>query len=66
MGLPQSGFHRLRHSFATSYLRNGGDVVRLSETLGHSQLSTTMRYLHLVTEDLAEPHQRLSPLNRLR
>ena len=34
--------------------------------LGHSEVSTTMKYLHLVTADLQAPHQRLSILNRLR
>jgi site-specific recombinase XerD len=66
LGVPRSGFHRLRHTFATQYLRNGGDVVRLSIILGHSEVSTTMKYLHLLTEDLRRPHQSLSILNRLR
>ncbi len=66
LGRPRSGFHRLRHTFATQYLRNGGDVVRLSIILGHSEVSTTMKYLHLLTEDLQRPHQSLSILNRLR
>jgi integrase/recombinase XerD len=66
LGLPQSGFHLLRHTFATQYLRSGGDVVRLSIILGHSEVSTTMKYLHLLTEDLQRPHQSLSILNRLR
>jgi integrase/recombinase XerD len=56
----------LQHSFATHYLRHGGDVVRLSKILGHSEVSTTMKYLHLMTADLQAPHQRLSILNRLR
>jgi site-specific recombinase XerD len=66
LGLPRSGFHRLRHTFATQYLRHGGDVVRLSIILGHSEVSTTMKYLHLLTEDLQRPHQGLSILYRLR
>ncbi len=66
LGLSQSGFHLLRHTFATEYLRKGGDVVRLSIVLGHSEISTTMRYLHLLTDDLQRPHQGLSILNRLR
>jgi integrase/recombinase XerD len=66
LDLPRSGFHRLRHTFATQYLRNGGDVVRLSIILGHTEVGTTMKYLHLLTEDLQRPHQGLSILNRLR
>lgn len=66
LSLPRSGFHRLRHTFATQYLRHGGEVVRLSLILGHSEVTTTMKYLHLLTEDLQRPHQSLSILNRLR
>jgi integrase/recombinase XerD len=66
LGRPKSGFHRLRHTFATEYLKHGGDVVRLSKVLGHADISTTMKYLHLVTTDLQAPHQKLSILNRLR
>jgi site-specific recombinase XerD len=66
LGLPRFGWHRLRHTFATNYLRHGGDIVRLSIVLGHSQITTTQRYLHLVTADLQQSHQRLSILNRFR
>jgi integrase/recombinase XerD len=66
LGLRKSGFHLLRHTFATQYLRRGGEVVRLSIILGHTEASTTMKYLHVLTEDLQRPHQSLSILNRLR
>lgn len=65
LGLPTFGWHRLRHTFATNYLRHGGDIVRLSMVLGHTQISTTQHYLHLLTEDLSASHQRVSILNRL-
>jgi integrase/recombinase XerD len=65
LGLPKSGWHRLRHTFATNYLRHGGDIVRLAIVLGHSQITTTQRYLHLVTDDLRVAHERVSLLNRL-
>lgn len=66
LGLPRFGWHRLRHTFATNYLRAGGDVVRLSRVLGHTQITTTMRYVHLLTEDLQATQHRVSLLNRLR
>jgi site-specific recombinase XerD len=65
LGLPRFGWHRLRHTFATNYLRQGGDIVRLSMVLGHTQITTTQRYLHLVPHDLSSQHQRVSILGRL-
>jgi site-specific recombinase XerD len=66
LGLRRVGFHRLRHAFATEYLRNVGDVVRLSRTLGHTQITTTMRYVQMRTGDLQLAHGRCSPLARAR
>lgn len=39
--------HKWRHTFATNYIRHGGDTASLQKILGHSNLSTTERYLHL-------------------
>ena len=52
----------MRHSFATYYLRNGGDVFRLQRILGHSTLEMTRRYVQLQTEDLSAVHDGLSVL----
>lgn len=38
--------HSLRHSFATQFLLNGGNIRDLSELLGHTNIETTMVYLH--------------------
>lgn len=40
-------FHSLRHSFATNYLKNGGNLLQLQSMLGHTNLNTTTIYLHL-------------------
>ena len=54
--------HTLRHSYATHMLEAGVDVMTLQKILGHQQLSTTARYLHLRGDHL----QRLpSLLDRL-
>jgi site-specific recombinase XerD len=37
--------HAFRHAFACSYVRQGGDIYRLSRILGHASISTTQLYL---------------------
>jgi site-specific recombinase XerD len=46
--------HALRHSFATSALKAGADVVELQTLLGHASLDTTRRYLDATAEGLRE------------
>ena len=54
--------HILRHSFASHFMMNGGDILTLQKTLGHSDLKMTMRYAHLSPEHL-EKITTLNPLN---
>lgn len=42
--------HTLRHSYATHHLENGTDLLYLKEQLGHSNIKTTLKYLHLCKE----------------
>jgi integrase len=37
-----------RHTFATMFLKNGGDLGQLSRLMGHSDIRTTQKYLHMV------------------
>ena len=57
--------HSLRHFFAVTFIRNGGDVYRLSRILGHAQISTAQIYLRSMgIEHLQEGHSQYSPLSK--
>ena len=53
--------HALRHSFASHFMINGGNIIVLQRILGHASLAMTMRYAHLAPEHLQEA-RKLNPL----
>lgn len=46
--------HVLRHTFASHFMMNGGNILALKEILGHTSLNMTMRYAHLSPEYLQD------------
>jgi len=58
--------HRFRHTFGYRYIRNGGDVFSLQRILGHVTVSTTMIYVNMQSDDIAQQHAQFSPVNQLR
>ncbi len=55
----------LRHTFATRYLENGGNIYTLQAILGHTSLEMVKRYLHLANTRIRKDFSKYSPLDNL-
>ena len=52
-GIQDFRFHDLRHTFASWYMMNGGDLYELAKILGHSNIKMTERYAKLAKKHIA-------------
>ena len=53
-GIKDFRFHDLRHTFASWYMMNGGDLYELAKILGHSNIKMTERYAKLAKSHIAK------------
>jgi integrase len=60
-GLPRRyiTFHGARHTFASHWMMNSGDLFKLQKILGHKSVQMTLRYAHLAPDAYAGDYHRL-------
>jgi integrase/recombinase XerD len=56
------GPHLLRHTFATLYLKNGGDLASLQAAGGWASLASVQVYVNITMRDTKSQHRRFSPV----
>jgi len=64
-GVKRFHAHLCRHTFATNYLINGGDVFSLQQILGHTSLEMVRRYVTLASAQVRVQHRKFSPMDRM-
>ena len=57
--------HTLRHSFATHLLDNGADLRVIQEMMGHANISSTDRYMHVSKAHIQKAFDAFHPSNQL-
>ena len=62
---PKLGPHLLRHSFATAFMNNGGDVITLRSILGHTTTRMTERYVQMAMGALQRKHLTATPIRAM-
>ena len=65
VGFKKFNPHLLRHTFATRYIINGGDMFNLQLILGHEDLSTCRKYVHLARYYMQSDYSKISTCDRL-
>lgn len=56
--------HVLRHTFASHFMMNGGNILVLQRILGHANIRETMRYAHFAPNHL-EDAVKFNPLSEV-
>ncbi|SKC86817.1 tyrosine-type recombinase/integrase [Maledivibacter halophilus] len=66
IGIYKTGLspHKLRHSFATLLKSSGADILEIKKLLGHSSLSSTQIYMHIMDDDVLSKVKSIHPLNK--
>lgn len=58
----KGSIHIFRHTFASIFLRNGGNIETLRRIMGHQSTEMTIRYVSLLPNDLVKHQMQVSPL----
>jgi integrase/recombinase XerD len=61
VGVSNAHPHRFRHTFAITFLRNGGNVAELQQILGHKSVEMSLHYARVAEVDLEQAAKKYSP-----